>query len=52
MNAKQIAALNAAGEALKALGLGKVQLTYHPPCELVPGDRWTVNIEDTPGLCI
>lgn len=52
MNRKQIDALNAAGDALKALGLGKVRLSYHPPEALIPRDTWTLWIDDEPGLCI
>lgn len=54
MNAKQVAALNAAGEALKALGLGKVRLGWLPADTLVPRDEFAVSLEapDVPGLCI
>lgn len=52
MNRKQIEALNAAGDALKGLGLGKVRLSYHPPETLIPRDTWSLWIEDQPGLCI
>jgi hypothetical protein len=52
MNAQQIAALNAAGEALKALGLGRVRLGYLPAGELVRHDAFTLWLEDGAGLCI
>lgn len=54
MNAKQIAALNAAGDALKDLGLGRVKLAWLPADSLVPRDEYAVSLEapDIPGLCI
>lgn len=54
MNARQIAALNAAGEALKGLGLGSVKLSWLPADSLVPRDEYAVSLEapDVPGLCI
>lgn len=52
MNRNQRAALDAAGNALKALGLGKVRLGYYPPCDAIPRDTFTVWLEAAPGLCI
>lgn len=52
MNAKRQAALNAAGEALKDLGMGRVRLGYHPASELITHDAYTVWLEDEAGLCI
>lgn len=53
MNAQQIAALNAAGEALKDLGLGRVRLSYLPACAFVPCETYVVFLEDRfPGLIV
>lgn len=54
MTPKQIAALNAAGEALKDLGLGKVRLSWLPADSFVPHDSFVVSLEapDMPGLCM
>lgn len=42
-------ALNAAGEALKALGLGAVRLRYRPADELIRYDRYTLWVEPEAG---
>lgn len=52
MNANKIAALNAAGEALKGLNLGRVSITYHPPCVLLPSESFTVSVGAYSGLCV
>lgn len=52
MNANKIAALNAAGEVLKGLNLGRVSLTYHPPCPLLPNESFTVSIGAYAGLTV
>lgn len=54
MNRAQTDALNAAGEALKGLGLGRVKLAWLPADTLVPRDEYAVSLEapDVPGLCI
>lgn len=52
MNATKIAALEAAGEALRSLGMGRVRLGYLPADNLVSHDSFTVWLEDGAGLCI
>jgi hypothetical protein len=52
MNRNQIAALNAAGEALKGLGLGRVSLAYNPPCPLVDHETYTVFVGAAAGICV
>lgn len=46
MNRQQIDALNAAGEALKGLGMGTVRLRYRAGDDLIPSDRFSFWIED------
>lgn len=52
MNAQQIAALNAAGETLKGLNMGRVRLGYHPADDLVGHDAFTIWLLEGDGLCI
>ena len=49
---KQIAALNAAGETLKGLGIGTVRLRYRPADDLITRDTFSLWIEDGAGLNI
>lgn len=52
MVASNAEALNAVGDALKALGLGTVRLMYRAPDSLIPRDHFTLWLDEEPGLCI
>jgi hypothetical protein len=45
MTRNQIAAINAAGEALRALDLGAVRLRYRPADDMITRDTFAVWIE-------